>query len=70
MATLPRWLALPRVLARSHNHSRRALEDGTEPEIGGLDNLATLALCEAVFTGARDHRVTTVREFCTPAETA
>ncbi len=40
-----------------------ALEDRTEPEISGRDNLATLALCEAVFTGARDHRVTTVSEF-------
>jgi hypothetical protein len=40
-----------------------ALEDGTEPEISGTDNLETIALCEAVFTAARDHRVTTVREF-------
>jgi predicted dehydrogenase len=40
-----------------------ALEDGTEPEIGGRDNLETVALCEAVFAAARDHRVTTVREF-------
>jgi predicted dehydrogenase len=40
-----------------------ALEDGTEPEISGRDNLETIALCEAVFAAARDHRVTTVREF-------
>ena len=40
-----------------------ALEDGTEPEISGRDNLETLALCEAIFVGARDHRVTTVAEF-------
>ena len=40
-----------------------ALEDGTEPEIAGRDNLETVALCEAVFAAARDHRVTTVREF-------
>jgi predicted dehydrogenase len=40
-----------------------ALEEGTEPEIGGRDNLETVALCEAVFAAARDHRVTTVREF-------
>jgi predicted dehydrogenase len=40
-----------------------ALEDGTVPEIGGRDNLETLALCEAVFAGAREHRVTTVGEF-------
>ena len=40
-----------------------ALEDDAEPEISGRDNLETLALCEAVFTGAKEHRVTTVREF-------
>lgn len=40
-----------------------AIEDGTEPEISGRDNLETIALCEAVFTAAREHRVTTVREF-------
>jgi hypothetical protein len=39
-----------------------ALEEGTEPEISGRDNLETIALCEAVFLAARDHRVTTVRE--------
>ncbi|HZU37875.1 MAG TPA: Gfo/Idh/MocA family oxidoreductase [Gemmataceae bacterium] len=40
-----------------------ALEDGTEPEVSGRDNLETLALCEAVLTAAREHRVTTVQEF-------
>lgn len=40
-----------------------SLEDGTVPEIGGRDNLETLALCEAVRAAARDHRVTTVAEF-------
>lgn len=40
-----------------------ALEDNTEPEISGRDNLETIALCQAVFAGAREHRVTTVREF-------
>jgi predicted dehydrogenase len=40
-----------------------ALEDGTEPEISGRDNLETIALCEAVMASARDHRVTVVREF-------
>ena len=40
-----------------------ALEDGKVPEIAGRDNLETVALCEAVFAAARDHRVTTVREF-------
>ena len=43
-----------------------ALEDGAEPEIGGRDNLETVALCEAVFAAAGEHRVTTVREFLKP----
>ena len=30
-----------------------ALEDGAEPEIGGRDNLETIALCEAVFAAAQ-----------------
>ena len=40
-----------------------AVEDGSEPEIGGRDNVETIALCEAVFAAATEHRVTTVREF-------
>jgi predicted dehydrogenase len=40
-----------------------ALEGGTEPEISGRDNLETIALCEAVYAAAMEHRVTTVREF-------
>jgi hypothetical protein len=40
-----------------------ALEDGAEPEISGRDNLETIALCEAVYQAARQHQVTTVREF-------
>ena len=40
-----------------------ALEEGTEPKIGGRDNLETVALCEAVFAAAKEHRVTTVGEF-------
>lgn len=40
-----------------------AVEDATEPDIGGRDNLETVALCEAVFAAATQHRVTTVREF-------
>lgn len=40
-----------------------ALEEGSEPEIGGRDNLETIALCQAVYTAAREHRLTTVNEF-------
>lgn len=41
----------------------RALETGSDPDISGRDNLKTIALCEAVFQGARDHRLTTLAEF-------
>lgn len=40
-----------------------ALEDRSDPEISGRDNLETLALCEAVYAAATEHRVTTVREY-------
>ena len=43
-----------------------AIEERAEPEISGRDNLETIALCEAVFAAAREHRVTTVREFLQP----
>jgi predicted dehydrogenase len=34
-----------------------AIESGTSPAISARDNLATLALCESVFTAATEHRV-------------
>lgn len=40
-----------------------ALEDNAEPEIGGRDNLETIALCAAVQSAAMEHRVTSVKEF-------
>ncbi len=43
-----------------------AVEDGTEPEIGGRDNVRTIALCAAVFAAATEHRVATVAEFLPP----
>jgi predicted dehydrogenase len=43
-----------------------AVERGAEPEIGGRDNVETVALCAAVFAAATEHRVTTVREFLAP----
>jgi predicted dehydrogenase len=47
-----------------------ALEDDTEPEISGRDNLETIALCAAVFAAAQEHRVTTVSEFLTVQQPA
>ncbi|VTS07624.1 Gfo/Idh/MocA family protein [Tuwongella immobilis] len=40
-----------------------ALETGQPPEISGEDNLGTIALCEAVFAAATQHRITTLSEF-------
>lgn len=40
-----------------------AVENSTEPEISARDNIETIALCEAAFRAATEHRVTTVREF-------
>jgi predicted dehydrogenase len=61
----PRWKEVwfPDAFAGTMAQLLCAIEEGTEPEISGRDNLETIALCEAVFTAAKEHRVTTVREF-------
>jgi predicted dehydrogenase len=61
----PRWpeVWFPDAFAGTMAQLLCALEEGAEPEIGGRDNLETLALCEAVLASATEHRVTTVREF-------
>jgi predicted dehydrogenase len=61
----PRWpeVWFPDAFAGTMAQLLCALEDGAEPEISGRDNLETIALCEAVFAAAKEHRVTTVREF-------
>jgi predicted dehydrogenase len=65
----PRWpeVWFPDAFAGTMAQLLCALEDGAEPEISGRDNLETVALCEAVLAAAREHRVTTVREFLQPA---
>jgi predicted dehydrogenase len=61
----PRWKEVwfPDAFAGTMAQLLCAVEDGTEPEISGRDNVETIALCEAVFAAAQKHRVTTVREF-------
>src|SRR5262249_36829049 len=61
----PRWeeVWFPHAVVRTRGPVLCAGEGGTAPEIGGRDNLETVALCEAVLAAAREHRVTTVREF-------
>ncbi|MDX1944898.1 MAG: Gfo/Idh/MocA family oxidoreductase [Pirellulaceae bacterium] len=39
-----------------------ALEEGTEPEISGQDNLRTMALVDACYLSAREHRAVELRE--------
>jgi predicted dehydrogenase len=61
----PRWpeVWFPDAFAGPMAQLLCALEDGTEPEISGRDNLETVALCEAVCAAAQEHRVTSVKEF-------
>jgi predicted dehydrogenase len=61
----PRWneVWFPNAFVGTMAQLLCALADGTEPEISGRDNLETIALCEAVYAAATEHRVTTVREF-------
>jgi hypothetical protein len=44
-----------------------AVENGTEPEISARDNLETIALCEAVFSAATEHRVVKMADVLGPA---
>ena len=55
----PRWKEVwfPDAFVGTMAQLLRAVEDGSPPEISGRDNLETVALCEAVFAAAREHRV-------------
>ncbi len=61
----PRWKEVwfPDAFAGTMAQLLCAIEDDAEPEIGGRDNLQTIALCEAVLASAAEHRVCTVTEF-------
>jgi predicted dehydrogenase len=61
----PRWddAWFPDAFAGTMEGLLRAVETGREPDISGRDNLKTIALCEAVFLAARDHRVVPLAEF-------
>lgn len=62
----PRWKEVwfPDAFAGTMAQLLCAREEGTEPEISGRDNLETIALCQAVYSAAHEHRVVSVREFC------
>jgi predicted dehydrogenase len=63
----PRWREawFPDAFAGTMSGLLRALETGEEPDISGRDNVNTIALCEAVFTAAAEHRVVRLDEFGT-----
>ncbi|MBI4603139.1 MAG: Gfo/Idh/MocA family oxidoreductase [Planctomycetes bacterium] len=60
----PRWDAVwfPDAFAGTMAQLLAALERGTEPEISGRDNLDTMALVEACYRGAAEHRAVTLDE--------
>src|SRR5689334_13209460 len=60
----PRWeeVWFPDAFAGPMAELLCALEDGTTPDLSGRDNLATVALCEAVVTAARERQVVELRE--------
>jgi hypothetical protein len=60
----PRWKEVwfPDAFAGTMAQLLCALEDGAEPEIGGADNLRTMALVEACYRSAAEHRAVPLRE--------
>jgi len=60
----PRWdeVWFPDAFAGPMAELLVALEEGKEPETSGRDNLHTIALVEACYRGATEHRVTTLEE--------
>jgi predicted dehydrogenase len=60
----PRWPEawFPDAFAGPMAGLLRALETDSEPDISGRDNLNTIALCEAVLQGGRQHRVIEMEE--------
>ena len=66
----PRWREVwfPDAFAGTMAQLLCALEDGTEPEISGRDNLRTMALVEACYVSAREHRAVEIVEIAAPAQ--
>jgi hypothetical protein len=60
----PRWKEVwfPDAFAGPMAQLLCALEEGGEPEIGGDDNLNTMALVEACYLSAREHRAVELAE--------
>jgi predicted dehydrogenase len=60
----PRWKEVwfPDAFAGTMAQLLCAMEDRTEPEIGGQDNLRTMALVDACYLSAKEHRAVELRE--------
>jgi predicted dehydrogenase len=60
----PRWKEVwfPDAFVGTMSQLLCALEDKAEPEIGGKDNLKTMALVEACYLSAKEHRAVAIRE--------
>ncbi len=60
----PRWpeVWFPDAFVGTMSQLLCALEDNTEPEIGGRDNLRTMALVDAAYMSAREHRAVSIDE--------
>ena len=63
----PRWneLWFPDAFVGTMSQLLCALEDETEPEIGGRDNLNTMALVDACYRSAEEHRAVEISEIKT-----
>src|SRR6185312_7287765 len=60
----PRWkdVWFPDAFIGTMSQLLRALEDRSEPEISGQDNLKTMALVDACYLSAKEHRAVELRE--------
>ncbi len=65
----PRWGErwFPHAFIGTMAQLMRAIEDGSEPEISGRDNLRTMALVEAAYRSAHEHRAVELSETMAPA---
>lgn len=63
--TQPRWneVWFPDAFVGTMAQLLCALEEGVEPEINGRDNLKTMALVEACYRSAAEHRAVALSEF-------
>ena len=60
----PRWdeVWFPDAFAGPMAQLLCAMEQGTEPEISGEDNLNTMALVEAAYRSVKEHRAVALKE--------